>query len=110
MTLKSAFVTGTLIFSAFASAGAKSYSILLSEPVVAGEVQLTPGEYKMKIEGSSAIINAIQTGRSYTVPVKVENTDKKYNSTALDTTRQGASERLTSIELGGSTMKIEFGE
>jgi hypothetical protein len=44
------------------------------------------------------------------VPVKVENTDTKYSATALDTTRQGDTQQITSIELGGSKIKLEFGQ
>jgi hypothetical protein len=40
----------------------------------------------------------------------VENSDTKYNATALDSTKQGDIQQITSIELGGSKIKLEFGQ
>jgi hypothetical protein len=51
-----------------------------------------------------------QSRQSVTVPVKIENGDTKYNATALDTTKQAGTEQITSIELGGSKTKLEFGK
>ena len=64
----------------------------------------------MKVEGSNAIFTDERTGASVTVPVKVENTETKFNSTVLDTKTQGKTTQLTSIELGGSKVKLEFGK
>jgi hypothetical protein len=64
----------------------------------------------VKVEGSNAIFTDEHTRTSFTVPVTVENTNTKFNSTALDTTKQGDTARITSIELGGSNVKLEFGK
>jgi hypothetical protein len=108
MANKSLLGVAVLALSAFAVAGPKTYDLVVSNAVKAGDVQLQPGEYKLKLEGSNAVFTDTQTGKSLTVGVKVENTDRKYDATALDTTKQGAVEQVTSIELGGSKIKLEF--
>jgi hypothetical protein len=64
----------------------------------------------VKVEGTNAIFTDQHTRASVTVPVKVENEPEKFSSTALDTTKQGGATQITSIELGGSNMKLEFGK
>ena len=101
---------GTLAFSVLAIAGPKSYHVNLSEPMKAGNVQLARGEYKVTIEGSNAVFTDVGTRKSLSVPVTIENADKKYNVTALEFTKQGETEQINAIELGGSTTKLEFGQ
>jgi hypothetical protein len=110
MTNKLLLCGGALALSAVALAGPKTYSLVLSSAAKAGSAQLAPGEYRLKVEGSNAIFTDSQNHQSVTVPVKVENSDTKYNATALDTTKQGESVQITSIELGGSKTKLEFGK
>jgi hypothetical protein len=40
--------------------------------------------------------------------VKVETNSKKFAHTVIDSTKDGAADRIESIELGGSTTKIAF--
>src|ERR1700692_2267498 len=101
---------GALALSTVAFAGAKTYDVTLSSATAAGSVQLAPGEYKLKVDGSNAIFTGVQNHQSFSVPVKIENGDAKYNATTLDTTGQGSAAKLTSIELGGSKTKLEFGK
>lgn len=99
-----------LALSAAAIASAKTYDVVVSNSVKAGNVQLAPGEYKLKVEGSNAIFTDTQSRKSFTVPVKVENGKSKYSATALDTSKQNGTDQVTSIELGGSMTKLEFGK
>ena len=101
---------GALTLSAVAFAGSKTYDMILSSAAKAGTAQLAAGEYELKLEGSNAVITGAQTGKSVTVPVKVENGNTKYNSTTFDSTTQGGAMQITSIELGGSNTKLEFGK
>lgn len=105
------FLAGAVCFSALALAATKSFDITFPGPVEAGSVQLTPGEYKLRVEGSNAVFEDTRTKKSFTVPVKVESVDKKYESTMLDTNKSGNNvDHLKSIELGGSKTKLQFSE
>jgi hypothetical protein len=110
MTKKLPLWLGALALSAVAIAGPKTYDVVLSTSAKAGSTQLAAGEYKVKVEGSNAIFTGAQNRESVTVPVKIENGDTKYSSTVLDTSKQGDSVLITSIELGGSKIKLEFGK
>ena len=108
MTARSALVIGVLTLSSVAMARTKSYSVNLSEPVTVHNTQLAPGDYKVTIEGSNAVFDDTQKGTSYTLPVKVESAPKKFDVTSMDTVREGDSNNLTSISLGGSNTKLDF--
>lgn len=110
MTNKLALLIGAAALSTLAMAGPKNYDVSLSTPTKAGSVQLAPGDYKMKVEGSNAIFTNEHTGASVTVPVKVENTEAKFDATRLDTKSLGKTAQIDSIELGGSKVKLEFGK
>jgi hypothetical protein len=110
MTNKLALLIVAVALSTAAIAATKNYNVVLSTRTKAGSVDLAPGDYKMKIEGSNAIFTDEHTGASVTVPVKVENTPTKFNATTLDTRMQGTTAQLLAIELGGSKVKLEFGK
>lgn len=99
---------GALALATAALASPKTYDVVLASTAKAGTSQLAPGEYKLKVEGSNAIFTSSQTHQSVTVPVKVENSNTKYRSTAVDTVTKGNAVEITSIELGGSNAKLEF--
>jgi hypothetical protein len=108
MTNKLPLLVGTLALSTIALAGPKSYDIVLLEPMKAGNAELVRGEYKVKVEGSTAVFTNTHTRQSLSVPVKVDNADQKFDVTAIDTSKQGNEQQIKSIQLGGSKTKLEF--
>ncbi|HTX33408.1 MAG TPA: hypothetical protein VME43_00240 [Bryobacteraceae bacterium] len=101
-------VVGALTLASFTLASAKTYDIILTQPSVAGNVQLAAGEYHLKVDGSNAIFTNLDSNKHFTVPVKIENAPKKFDQTAVDTNQSNGSEKVESIELGGSTTKLGF--
>ena len=89
-------------------AGAKSFDLTLSSPSTAGNVQLQPGEYKVKLENSKALFTDVQTNQSVETNVTVETVSHKFNYTAVETTKVEGKDQIDSIELGGTTTKLEF--
>ncbi|SPE38545.1 conserved exported hypothetical protein [Candidatus Sulfopaludibacter sp. SbA6] len=111
--MKKLLATGVLtLFSlSLLSAGtprAKSYEITIVSLTKAGSVQLKPGQYKVKVEGSNAIFTDVNSSKSVTTPVKVETGDKKFDDTTVQITKDGDTNRLDEIGLGGSKTKLEF--
>jgi hypothetical protein len=41
-------------------------------------------------------------------PVKVENGAKRFAYTAVDASKEGTVDKVTAIEIGGSTTRLEF--
>jgi len=99
---------GALALSTLSLASAKTYDIMLTQASQAGSVQLAAGEYHVKIEGSNAIFTNLDTAKKTSVPVKVENVEKKYSVTAVDTNDSNGSSKVEAIELGGTTTKLGF--
>lgn len=103
-------LTGALALGFLGIASAKSYHITLDEPTQAGIVQLKAGEYRVKVDGSNAVFTNLDSGKSISTPAKVENTGKKHDVTAVDTSNVTGSTKMQAIELGGSDETIEFSE
>jgi hypothetical protein len=108
MTKRSLLVLGVLAMLSLPIASAKSYTIAFIGPTVVGNTQLPAGEYKLKVDGSNVVITSVDKNKSVTAPVKIENVDKKYDETAVESTTQGNAQHINAIELGGSNTKLEF--
>jgi hypothetical protein len=106
--MKKLFVVGLLSLASLAILSAKTYTITVSNPTKVGSVQLKAGQYKLKVEGSNAIFTDVNNQKSITTPVKVEEGDKKANSTRVQSTKDGDTERIQEIDLEGSTTKLSF--
>jgi hypothetical protein len=106
--MKKFLVVAGLALSSLTILSAKTYEIVLSSPTKAGSVQLKPGQYKLKVDGSNATFTDLNTSKSYTTPVKVENGDKKFDDTRVQSTKDGDSEKINEIDLGGSKTKLGF--
>jgi hypothetical protein len=69
---------------------------------------MAAGEYSLKLQDSNAIFTNVQNGKTFTIAVKTETADKKFDLTALFTDTKDS--YITSVELGGSRTKIELGD
>jgi chemotaxis response regulator CheB len=101
-------VVGALALASLSLASAKTYDIILTQASKAGNVQLAPGEYHLKVEGSNAVFTNLDNNKHFTVPVKVQSADKKFDQTAVETDDTNGSSTVQAIELGGSTTKLGF--
>ena len=63
----------------------------------------------MKLDNNQALFIS-DSGKKFTVPVKIENAAKKYSDTVVETSKQGDANVIQSIDLGGTTQKLEFTE
>ena len=107
--MKKTFVlTAVLSLSSVVFAGQKSYDVIFSAPTTVGSVKLAPGQYSVKVDGANAVFTNQQNSKTATTPVKVETGAKKFNHTAVGTTREGDTEKVNTIELGGSNTTLEF--
>lgn len=106
---KSLLLIGTLALAGVASA--KTYDITLAAPAKAGNVQMAAGQYEVKVVGNGfAVFTNVESGKKFFTLVKVEDTGKKFEQTAVDSTNESGAKRITAIELEGSSTMIELGE
>ena len=92
-----------------AMGSAKSWDIMVDSATKAGNVVLPAGNYSVKLNNNQALFTS-ESGKKYTVAVKVENAAKKYDQTTVQTEKQGDAQVIQSIDLGGTTEKLDFGE
>ena len=109
MAAKSFLTLGALALSIAGLAFAKSYDIDLLATTKAGAVELKPGVYKVKVEGSQAVFTDAR-GKSVTVPVRVENGDKKFGSTRIESASQNGADTIQAIDLGDSSTRLVVGQ
>ena len=108
MKIKSLVLAGVLAICSLSVAVAKTYDIVFSSPTKAGSVQLKPGEYRLKVEGTKATFTDVQTAKSFTTEVKVQSVDTKFDDTKVNSSQDGSNSVVKEIELGGSKTKIGF--
>jgi hypothetical protein len=85
---------------------AKTFNFTVTSPTTAGSSQLKPGDYKLKVDGSQAVLmdrkgNTLDTG-------KVEPADHKFNQTSISSSTASGANKLESIEFAGSNTKVVF--
>ncbi len=109
MNVRSFLIAGAVAMSTVALASAKTYQIDIQAPAKAGAVELQPGEYKLKVEGSQAVFTDSHN-KSVTVPATVQNVDKKFSYTTVETANQGGMDTIQAIDLGDSNTQVKLGQ
>jgi hypothetical protein len=106
--MKKLLVVGVLALSSLCILSAKTYEVTVTTVTKAGSIQLKPGQYSLKIQGTNATFTDVNSSKSFTTPVKVVETDKKFDDTKVQSTKDGDTDRIEEIDLGGSKTKLGF--
>jgi hypothetical protein len=109
MNVRSLLIAGALAMSTVALASAKTYQIDIQEPTKAGNIELQPGQYKLKVEGSQAVFTDSHD-KTFSVPAKVENVDRKFPYTSIESASQGGMDTIQAIDLGDSSTQVKLGQ
>lgn len=109
MSGKSLLIVSALTLSSLGIASAKTFNVVLNAPAMAGPNELKPGEYKLKVEGSQVVLTD-SNSKSVSVPVTIENSDKKFGYTTVETSNQGGMDNIQAINLGGSNTRLKVGK
>jgi phosphoribosylformylglycinamidine (FGAM) synthase-like amidotransferase family enzyme len=89
---------------------AKSWDITVHSATKAGSTVLPAGEYRVKLDNNQATFTETGSGKQFTVAVKVQQGDHKFDATATETVKQGDTDVIQHIDLGGTTEELQFGE
>jgi len=92
---------------AVALASAKTYTFTISDSAQAGNVQLKPGDYHLKLDGAQVVLMD-EAGRQLDAAATVEESDRKFGQTSVATSDVDGIHRLDWVQLGGSTHKVVF--
>jgi hypothetical protein len=101
-------VVAALALSSLTVVSAKTYEIILSAPSKAGSITLKPGQYRLKVEGTTATFTDANSSKSFTTTVKVDTVDKKFEDTRVQSTKDGGTDTIQEIDLGGTKTKLGF--
>jgi hypothetical protein len=111
MKLKSFLATTAMLLSLAAIGSARSWDITVAANTKAGNVILPAGNYNVKVDKDQVQFMSIDNGKKFTVPAKIENgATKKYDQTEMKIEKEGDTNVIRSIELGGTTEDLKFGE
>lgn len=108
MTAKSLLIVGALGLASVGIASARSYDITLPDAAMVGNKMLKPGDYKLKVDGSQAVFTDVQNSKSWTAPAKVLNGSRKFDETAVESSKLGDMDHINAIDLAGSHTRLEF--
>jgi hypothetical protein len=100
------FVMFALLAGGLASA--KSYTFAISEVNQAGSTQLKPGFYTLKVDEQKVELIELKTGKPVETKAKVEEGDKKFETTSVSTSKAGSVIKIDSIGLAGTKSKVVF--
>jgi len=92
---------------ATAALSAKTHKINLPQPAQLGATNLEPGDYKLEIEGASAVLKD-KGGKEIAKATKIETVDTKYSRTAFSATKDGDKLKISAIKVAGTTSKVLF--
>ena len=90
-----------------ALAGSKTYTITLNGRAQAGQTQLEPGDYRLKVDGSAVVLTD-KSGQQVDATAKVEETGQKFDHSSVHVSETDGIRRVESIQLGGTKYKVVF--
>jgi hypothetical protein len=106
--IKTLVLAGVLAVFTVSMAAAKSLEITLSSPTKVGSVELKAGDYRLSLDGTKAKFTNVETLKTVTTDVKLEDGDTKFASTRLVIVDEGAGSVMKQIRIGGSKTKAIF--
>ena len=108
MKIKTFFATGALLLSLVAIGSAKSWDIVVDSNTKVGTTVLPAGSYSVKLANNQAMFTS-DSGKKFTVAVKVSNgSAKKYDATEVRTAKDGETNIIQAIDLGGTNEELQF--
>jgi len=94
------------LLTALALSG-KTFKIQIEQPVQIGKVMVQPGDYKIEVEGDSAVLKT-KKGVEVVKAAKLESGSEKFTRTAMAATKDGDKLKVNSIKLEGTTQRALF--
>ena len=86
----------------------QSYRITLSSVSKIGNNEFKPGEYKLVVDAPKVRLTELNSGKAVELEAKVEDSDTKFDQTAIHSTRVDGVSKISEIRIGGSKTRIAF--
>ncbi len=99
----------SIAFALFSlAASAASNKVTFYQPSVVQGTELKPGDYKVEVNGSTAVLTSGKLKAE--APVKLETADKKNATTSIRYGKEGDKMAVKEIRIGGSKTVLVFGD
>jgi len=86
---------------------AKTYTFTIYDTAQAGGTKLQPGDYRVKLDGDQVVFMD-NAGNRIDAVMKLETVDRKFEQTSITSSKEDGTNRIESIELGGTKIRIVF--
>ena len=86
---------------------AKTYNFTVTIAAQAGNTQLKPGDYSLKVDGTQVVLKD-NAGHRIDIGATLEAADQKFNETAVVISNADGTNRIQWIQLGGSNTRLMF--
>src|SRR4051812_38651603 len=93
-------------FALAVASAAPSYRVTLFQPTIVAGTELKPGDYKITLKDTKAVITSGKT--SVEAEVKSETADSKFSATTVRYLNGDGKYRVQEIRLGGTNTKLVF--
>lgn len=97
-----------LVLAGVSIASAKSYTVVIDQPVVVAGTEVKPGEYKLNVEQSKASFVDRFKKTVAEATVTVQEGDKKFDNTVVETSNANGKIQVQSIRLRGTKIRVAF--
>lgn len=87
-------------------ASAKTYGVTLSDPYTLGAMRLKPGDYRLTVNGTAALLTDWRKDVQLKGTVATEAS--KFEQTAVISRTRNGDMRLQAIQLGGTRLEVDF--
>ena len=104
--IKKALFTFATVALAVAGAASSIHRITVFETSMVNGAELTPGDYKIELKDSTAVIT--RGKHTVTAPVKIETAPSKFNATSVRYTNGNGKLSVDEIRLGGTNTRVVF--
>ena|SRR5579872_1312982 len=97
-----------LVFTTFALSlvFAAGYQMIITSPTWLNGKELTPGDYKLEVQGNSVIIKGHEI--SIQVPAEVQTSTAKHPYTSFRSNNINGKQQLEEVDVGGTKTTILF--
>jgi uncharacterized protein RhaS with RHS repeats len=111
MKIKSLLATSAILLALATIGSARTWGITVDANTKVGNVTLPAGSYTVKVDNNQAQFMLNDSGKKFTVAVKIGNTAaKKYDQTEVKLQKEGGASVIHAIDLGGTNEELQFGE
>jgi len=100
-----AVLAALMLFTGVAWAD-KSYRIQFTEPVTLAGTQVDAGAYDVVIDKENVRLRDVDSGRMVDLKAQIVTVDRKYEHTAVVSSRASGSVEVTEIQLGGAKTRV----